>query len=468
MSNERTRDAAIARAAARIEDGSFERVLAARVAIPSESQNPEAGAALRAYLAEAMTPALAAMGFATEVFENPVDGGGPLLIGERIEDPARPTVLIYGHGDTVRGQEGEWREGLHPWRLTREGDRLYGRGTADNKGQHSINLAALEAVLETRGRLGFNVKVLIETSEEIGSRGLREFCAAHRERLRADALIASDGPRLGPEKPTIFLGARGTMNFELALALREGGHHSGNWGGLLANPGVILAHALASIVDRRGRILVPALRPPPIPNAVRAALADCAMDGGPDAPTIDPDWGEPGLTPWERVFGWNTFEILAFETGDPKNPVNAVPPRARAVCQIRFVAGCDPTTFLPALREHLSAAGFGAIEINPMRDPMQATRTDPENPWVRRAAASIERTLERRPAILPNLGGSLPNDTFTDILGMPTIWIPHSYTACSQHAPDEHLLLPIAGEGLRMMAGLFWDLGESREAGAAG
>ena len=76
------------------------------------------------------------------------------------------------------------------------------------------------------------------------------------------------------------------------------------------------------------------------------------------------------------------------------------------------------------------------------------------------AAASIERTTGHAPTILPNLGGSLPNDIFVDVLGLKTIWVPHSYAGCSQHAPNEHLLAPIAREGLGLMAGLFWDLGD--------
>jgi len=85
---------------------------------------------------------------------------------------------------------------------------------------------------------------------------------------------------------------------------------------------------------------------------------------------------------------------------------------------------------------------------------------DPDNPWVRFALASLEQTEGVPPALLPNLGGSLPGDVFTDGLGLPTIWIPHSYPACGQHAPDEHLLAPLARQALRLMAALFWDLGE--------
>ena len=142
---------------------------------------------------------------------------------------------------------------LAPWSLKVEDDRIYGRGTADNKGQHSINIAALAAVLAERGRLGFNVKFLIEMGEEVGSAGLRELCEQHKDgALRADLLIASDGPRIAPGKPTLFLGARGGHPIDLIVDLREGGHHSGNWGGLLANAGIVLAQALACITDARG------------------------------------------------------------------------------------------------------------------------------------------------------------------------------------------------------------------------
>ena len=159
--------------------------------------------------------------------------------------------------------------------------------------------------------------------------------------------------------------------------------------------------------------------------------------------------------------------MLAFRTGNPENPVNAIPGRATATCQVRFVAGCDPTTFVPILRSHLDASGFPMVRVSPARSSfMQATRMDPKDPWVQWAAESMERTTGERPAILPNIGGSLPNDCFAYVLGLPTLWVPHSYAGCSQHAPDEHVLAPVLREGLQLMTGLFWDLGE-KDAGAA-
>ena len=456
-----SRAATIAAIERYFDSGGFMADLSRRVAIPTESQNPERGAALSSYLKEEMQPGLERQGFKCTILPNPSGKGGPFLVAERIEDAALPTVLTYGHGDVIRGQDEQWRSGLSPWKVTREGDRLYGRGTADNKGQHTINLAAMDAVLKQRGRLGFNLKVLIETGEEVGSPGLKEICAERKELLAADVLIASDGPRLQPGRPTIFLGSRGAYNFDLTLDLRKGGHHSGNWGGLLRNPGIVLAHAIASITDANGAIRIPEWRPNSLTPSVRHALEGLVIEGGDDGPEIDADWGEPGLTSAERVFGWCSFEVLAFVTGNPDKPVNAIPPRASAHCQLRYVVGVDPGVILPALRRHLDANGFEMVKLAPARDGyFAATRLDPDHPWVKWTAASIEATTGGKPAILPNLGGSLPNDVFADVLGLPTVWIPHSYAACSQHAPNEHMLASVARDALRIMAGVFWDLGE--------
>jgi acetylornithine deacetylase/succinyl-diaminopimelate desuccinylase-like protein len=447
--------------ASAFELSALQRDLARRVTFRTESQDDTRRHELARYLGEEIAPTLARLGFVTEFWDNPCTGAPPFLFARRIEDASFATALMYGHGDVVRGDDARWRKATSPWVLDAQGSRWYGRGTADNKGQHSINLAAIEHVLATRGALGCNVKWLFEMGEEIGSPGLRTICETRRSELAAHVFIASDGPRLRADTPTLFLGSRGCVNLTLDCTLRSGAHHSGNWGGLLANPGTILANAIASMVDARGHILVDALRPPAIPEAVRRALAKIEP-GEPDGPAIDVDWGEPGLTPAERVFAYNALEVLAFETGNPQQPVNAIPPRATATLQLRFVVGCDPATFIPAIRAHLDAHGFASVSVARDRaEVMHATRLDPDDPWVRWAIASVERTTGKRPAVLPNLGGSLPNDCFADVLRLPTLWVPHSYPACSQHAPDEHLLSDVAEEGVRIMVGLFEDVGKT-------
>jgi acetylornithine deacetylase/succinyl-diaminopimelate desuccinylase-like protein len=409
-----------------------------------------------------MVPAVRRLGAEARILDNPDPRGGPILLAHRKEEDGLPTVLTYGHADVVLAESRRWRAGLDPWKVTVEQDRWYGRGTADNKGQHTINLAALEQVLRAReGRLGFSLTILIETSEESGSPGLREFCAQHKEELTADVLIASDGPRVAAGRPTIFLGSRGAAGFTLRVPLRERAYHSGNWGGALPNPATILAHAVGCLVDQRGKILVPALRPPSIPERVRSALADIPVGTDPGDPLIDDDWGEPGLTAAERIVGWNAIEVLSLAAGNPDTPIGAIPGSAHAHCQLRFVVGTDIGAMPAALRAHLDQHGFGLVRIEP-HGVMYASRTDPDNPWVKFAIASLSETAGLQPALLPNLGGSLPNDVFTDELNLPTIWIPHSYPACAQHAPDEHLLASLGRQALQLMAALFWDVGEGR------
>ncbi|WP_029137290.1 M20 family metallopeptidase [Nakamurella lactea] len=457
------RSTAIAAATEYFDSGRFRLDLERRVAHRTESQDPAAGPRLRAYLSDAIVADVERMGFTARIVDNPVSAAHPFLIAHRHEGDELPTVLTYGHGDVQLAHPEQWREGLDPWRLTVEGDRWYGRGSADNKGQHTVNLGALEQVLTVRaGKLGYNVTLLIDMGEESGSPGLNELCAQHRDELAADLLLASDGPRLSADLPTVFLGSRGVCNFELSYRARPESHHSGNWGGVLSNPAVVLANALAGMVDQRGRLLVDGLRPAAIPDSVRSALAQLSVDSSAGSPAVDPGWGEPGLSPTERLFGWNTLEILAMVAGDPDGPVNAIPADARAFCQLRFVVGTDPATIGTVLRGHLDAHGFEMVAVT-VEHGMNATRLDPDDPWVRWALASMRATTGKEPGLLPNLGGSLPNEAFADVLGLPTIWIPHSYPGCAQHAPDEHLLAPLMRESLQIMAGLFWDLGELRD-----
>ena len=430
-----------------------------RVAYQTESQNPKKRHALRAYLTEDLQPAFSKLDFLTRLIESPT-GRTPYLLAEYRESGSAPTVLIYGHGDVVDGMAGEWRDNLNPWRATISGNRVYGRGTADNKGQHSINMSALRAVREARGgRLGFNAKFLIETGEEIGSPDLRQVCEQHREELKADLLLASDGPRLSADRPTLFLGCRGGIRIHLDVNLREGAHHSGNWGGVLANPATIVAGAIASLVDGHGRLQVEQLKPPRLSNQIRASLADVKIEPMSDEPALAENWGEEGLSAAERLYAWNTLEVLALSAGNIEQPANAIPGKASAVLQLRFVVGTRVDNIAEVIRTHLHDRGFPMVEVEATQR-FAASRTDFDNPWINWTAESIRTTTGKAPAVLPNFGGSLPNDVFTDTLGLPTMWVPHSYPGCSQHAPDEHILLSVTEEALGIMAGLFWDLGE--------
>ena len=446
----------------RTESGYFD-ALAELCAIPTESQNPARLPEMRQYLDEAIIPRLAPLGYTCTVYDNPVAGAGPVLLASRIESPDLPTILCYGHGDVVLGMEGRWEADRDPWKLYFDGDRVYGRGTADNKGQHLIHIAAIAAVIAARGKLGFNHKFLIEMGEENGSKGLKEIVAANTADFATDAFFASDGPRTELSRPNITLGNRGCCNFNLVVEMRKGGHHSGNWGGLLSNPAIILGHAISSIADVRGKILVEGWRPE-VASEIRNVVGDVAREAGEGAPEIDDNWGEPGLAPMEKVSTFNSFEVLAYTAGNPDAPVNAIPPLARATCQLRYVLDTDEENIIPSLRRHLDEHGFENVRIDPPPASndgrFYASRTDPRHPWAAWMKSAIERGSNQPCGVLPTSGGSNMSHIIQFVLDAPITWFPLSYAGCSQHAPNEHILKPLMREGMRHVTGIYWDLGD--------
>src|SRR3954452_19166364 len=156
-----SRSTAISHAEAYFDSGAFRDDLCRRVAIPTESQNPERKSELARYISSEMAPALEKLGFSCRILEHKL-AKGPFLYAERIENPEFTTVLGYGHGDVIRGLDSGWQSGLSRCDLTEKHGRYYGRGVVDNKGQHTINIAAQAAVLAERGKLGFNAKWLVE------------------------------------------------------------------------------------------------------------------------------------------------------------------------------------------------------------------------------------------------------------------------------------------------------------------
>ena len=453
------KEKAVQHATQYFDKGYFKKDLAELISVKTESQNNECN--LENYYDQNIIPMLVKMGFKCKVMENPLSKANIILFAERIENADFSTILTYGHGDVVLGQDSCWDNGLSPYKLIEKDNRYYGRGTADNKGQHLINIKALNSLLSVQKKLGFNFKILFEMGEEIGSPGLKAFCQQNKELLKADVFIASDGPRISQKIPTIFTGSRGGINFDLSVNLRDNAHHSGNFGGILKDPSIILSHAIASITDARGQINIPEWLPTSLTPDIKEILAKLPLvDAGFD---LDPDWGQKELTMTERVFGWNSFSVLAMLSGEPEAPLNAISGHARSTCQLRFVVGTDVNKIIPALRNHLNSFGFEDVNIHESEmTPFPATRLEMNNSWLSLITKSLENSMGGKIDLLPNLGGSLPNDSFSEILELPTIWIPHSYAGCAQHSPNEHMSVPLARQALICMTALFADL--SKEA----
>lgn len=454
------KEKAVQHATQYFDKGYFKKDLAELISVKTESQNNECN--LENYYDQNIIPMLVKMGFKCKVLENPLYKANIILFAERIENADFSTILTYGHGDVVLGQDSCWDNGLSPYKLIEKDNRYYGRGTADNKGQHLINIKALNSLLSVQKKLGFNFKILFEMGEEIGSPGLKAFCQQNKELLKADVFIASDGPRISQKIPTIFTGSRGGINFDLSVNLRDNAHHSGNFGGILKDPSIILSHAIASITDARGQINIPEWLPTSLTPDIKEILAKLPLvDAGFD---LDPDWGQKELTMTERVFGWNSFSVLAMLSGEPEAPLNAISGHARSTCQLRFVVGTDVNKIIPALRNHLNSFGFEDVNIHESEmTPFPATRLEMNNSWLSLITKSLENSMGSKIDLLPNLGGSLPNDSFSEVLELPTIWIPHSYAGCAQHSPNEHLSVPLARQALICMTALFADLSKEEK-----
>jgi len=454
------KEKAVQHATQYFDKGYFKKDLAELISVKTESQNNECN--LENYYDQNIIPMLVKMGFKCKVMENPLSKANIILFAERIENADFSTILTYGHGDVVLGQDSCWDNGLSPYKLIEKDNRYYGRGTADNKGQHLINIKALNSLLSVQKKLGFNFKILFEMGEEIGSPGLKAFCQQNKELLKADVFIASDGPRISQKIPTIFTGSRGGINFDLSVNLRDNAHHSGNFGGILKDPSIILSHAIASITDARGQINIPEWLPTSLTPDIKEILAKLPLvDAGFD---LDPDWGQKELTMTERVFGWNSFSVLAMLSGEPEAPLNAISGHARSTCQLRFVVGTDVNKIIPALRNHLNSFGFEDVNIHESEmTPFPATRLEMNNSWLSLITKSLENSMGSKIDLLPNLGGSLPNDSFSEVLELPTIWIPHSYAGCAQHSPNEHLSVPLARQALVCMTALFADLSKEEK-----
>ena len=441
-------------------NGEFIQRLGSLIEIVTDSKGSVSTQVLREYYTKGLFNIFEELGIKSKIIDNPINDKPPFLIGTRIESPEYKTILFYGHGDTVPLQTGDWYEGINPSELKVIGDKIYGRGIADNKGQHFINLMALLSVLKTKKKLGFNLKLIFEMGEEIGSPGLFELCELYKEDLKSDVLIASDGPRVSVEVPTIFLGSRGAVNFELEVKYRSGAHHSGNWGGVLRDPAIRLSHALSLITDKNGEILIDQWKPNSLTSEIKGRLKVLPNTIS-ETLDIDENWGEPGLTPNEKLFGWNSFSILAIKSGDIDVPVNAIQPSAKALCQLRFVVGTEPLKIISSLRRHLDECGFNDVEIiteNAIN--FKASRTDLSSNWLKKVEQILQNFHGGQIHVIPNLAGSLPNNCFTDILKIPTIWIPHSYKECSQHAPNERLPIALLEQSLILMTDLYWNLGD--------
>jgi acetylornithine deacetylase/succinyl-diaminopimelate desuccinylase-like protein len=381
----------------------------------------------------------------------------PLVYGESLRAPGKPTVLFYGHYDVQPAEPLElWTSpAFEP--TVRDGN-LFGRGTADDKGQVHIHLKALEALLKTSGTLPLNVKVMIEGEEEVGSVNLWEFVQKNRERLKADALVVSDTSMLAKGVPSITYGLRGLNYYQIELTGPAQDLHSGVFGGAVPNPLTILCETIAKLHDKNFRVTVPGFYDD---VATLSKQERKALNGLPwkekefrktvGAPGLD---GEKGFTIVERLWTRPTLEVNGIWGGYMgEGAKTVIPSKAYAKISTRLVPKQEPAKIAKLVEKHirklLPKSVACKFEVLSTGKPWVAPYS---NPIFQKAIHALESGFGKK-AVFIREGGSIPFVTqMHDTFKVPCVLMGFGLPDENAHAPDEHIALENYFGGIKAVA----------------
>jgi acetylornithine deacetylase/succinyl-diaminopimelate desuccinylase-like protein len=399
-------------------------------------------------------------GLDAEVF--PTEGW-PMVVGRRPGPPGTPNVLIYGHYD-VQPPDPVPAWTSPPFEPTVRDGRMYGRGTADNKGQHLAHLLAMESLLAVRGDLPCGVTVLLDGEEEIGSPHLPAFAREHRDDLAADLALWSDGPVHEDGNWVLIFGVRGILAFELRARGPNRSLHSGNWGGIAPNPLWTLVHLLASMKAPDGRILVEGVMDDVAPLTERDREALAALPG--DVEAIRAHLGVDALDApadrglHERLCSWPTLTVNGLHGGyGGPGMQTIIPSEAVAKCDMRLVADQSADAVFAAVEAHVHRHAPGVEIVR--QGSMEPSRTPLDAPFADAVRRGMAAAQGGDPLVVPALGGSLPISVLTADLGLPTFGVPYANADEANHAPDENLELRRFHTGVVTTASVLLELGRS-------
>jgi acetylornithine deacetylase/succinyl-diaminopimelate desuccinylase-like protein len=381
-------------------------------------------------------------------------GGHPMVVGERIEDPALPTIVVYGHYDVQPGDPLDlWKTSpFEP--IVRDG-RMLGRGSADDKGQILIHLAALEALLSTRGKLPVNVKYLFEGEEESSSVNLERWMAANPERCSGDAVIISDSGFFDGNRPALTVGLRGITYMQVDVRNSDVDLHSGSYGGAVINPANALASMIASLHDENRHVTVPGFYDDVVELTPddRAALAALPFNeanylAGIDAKATQ---GEAGFSTVERRGARPTLDVNGIWggfTGDGSKTI--IPAHAHAKISCRLVTAQDPARIALQVEAALKAAAPRGLQVEvqnlgngyPFLTPLG-------DPYLSAAANALKETFGADPLYIRE-GGSIPIAAlFQRELLLPVVLLGFTPPDDNAHAPNESMDLGNFEGGIR-------------------
>ena len=387
--------------------------------------------------------------------------GHPFVLARYRVDPAKPTVLLYGHYDVQPPDPLELWDSP-PFEPTIRNGRIYARGVGDNKGQHFAQIMAIEAHLQVHGTLPCNLIFLLEGEEEIGSPQIADFVRDHKDRLKADLVVTADGPLHESGRATLTYGVRGMTSFELRVRTAARDAHSGNYGGVMPNAIWTLVHLLATMKTPDGRITIDGLHDQIIPPTAAEIAATQALPL--DLPAYMAEMGlsrldEPADRPfWDRLMFHPTLTINGLHGGyGGPGSKSVLPAEAVAKCDIRLVDAMTPEHVQACVKAHV-AKHAPEVEVV-THGSMSPSKTPLDDPWGVRIQEAILEARGETPLVYPCAGGSLPDYVFTKILGVPAFVMPYANADEANHAPNENLEVELFLKGIRTGAALLDRLG---------
>jgi len=377
-----------------------------------------------------------------------VGGSLPYSYGEWLDAPGKPTVFLYAHHDVqpINYRE-QWQS--DPWKLTRRDGRLFGRGSADDKGAIVGQLAAISSYLKTEGTLPVNIKMLVEGEEEVGSKNLMQFFERHHQRLKSDVIVVCDTENIEVGLPCVTYSLRGIVAANVEVRSGEIPVHSGMAGGTLPDAAIALNQILGRLYWDNSPLPIPGIYDKVRPLTEKERAAFRRLPGGEDKwrkdtrvlPTAKLAM-EKGLTPYEQSWRRPAVTVIAQEASSIKGASNQVLPSARAVVSCRIVPDQDPAEVFQQLKAFLTTDPPWGVEVNvtEVTGPVKWWMTDPNGPAFEAAMGALRKGFNRDPLAI-GCGGTIG---FVGPLaelfgGAPALLLGIEDPASNAHAPNESL-----------------------------
>ncbi len=378
--------------------------------------------------------------------------GHPVVFAEKRVDANKPTVLVYGHYDVQPPDPLElWHSG--PFEPVIKDDKIYARGSADDKGQFYMHVKALEIFTKTNS-LPVNIKFLIEGEEEIGSRNLEDFVTAHKDLLKADVVLISDTSMLSMQNPSIDVGVRGLSYIEVEVTGPNRDLHSGVYGGAVANPITILAKMIASMHDENNHITIPHFYDSVVESSAeeRAEMAKAPYDEEEFEKDLGVKelWGEKGYTTNERTGIRPTLEVNGIWGGYTGEGAKTVlPSKAYAKISCRLVPNQKHHVITKLLIDHLQNIAPDYVTVKAEEHHGGDPYLTPIESIEYKAAAKAFETTFGKPPIPVRGGGSIPiTALFESELNCKTVFLGFGLDSDNLHSPNEKFELPNFYKGI--------------------